>query len=438
MMEVTILGVDKAAEVGSPLYIHPSDSPGAPLVPVPFDGIGYRSWRRGILRSLSVKNNLGFINGECKKPASNDPNCRLWEMCDDMVTSWILNSLSREVADNVEYIDNALKLWTVLEDRYDQTNGAKLYQIQKEINDLSQRVLDITTYYTRMKKLWEELSNLCIKSLCKCACTCGAKKNMHKVEQNRRLIQFLMELNEVYTVIRENILMMNPLPSMAQAFAILIHEEKQREFKPNSQMFAESSSLMASTSGHLTARSSGTSGTSGGKDFRTNYSFSSTNYRGRPFCEHCRKPGHTKVKCFKIHGYPQNFNHNPQHSNNYGNNRFQKQQHYGQQNSNQNYRYNNKGKGVAANSVGLSCDFNMEQGSGSGSQGDNQNINIKKDQYEQLTCILQQFQGVNTTENSSNMQVTGPAENFAGIIACTSSINFNKLSCECYKEKADL
>ncbi|KAH0693431.1 hypothetical protein KY285_020528 [Solanum tuberosum] len=55
-----------------------------------------------------------------------------------MVTSFILNSLGREVADSVEYVGDALELWTELEDRYDQTNGAKLYQTQKEINYLSQ------------------------------------------------------------------------------------------------------------------------------------------------------------------------------------------------------------------------------------------------------------------------------------------------------------
>lgn len=55
-----------------------------------------------------------------------------------MVTSWILNSLSKEILDSVKYVNNSVELWKELEDRYDQTNGAKLYQIQKKINDLTQ------------------------------------------------------------------------------------------------------------------------------------------------------------------------------------------------------------------------------------------------------------------------------------------------------------
>lgn len=95
-----------------------------------------------------------------------------------MVTSWILNSLSKEISDSVEYVSDSVELWKELEDRYDQTNGAKLYQIQKEISDLTQGVSDITVYYTRMKKLWEELSTLSLKNQCTCACVCGAKDNL--------------------------------------------------------------------------------------------------------------------------------------------------------------------------------------------------------------------------------------------------------------------
>lgn len=50
-----------------------------------------------------------------------------------MVISWILNSLAKEIADSVEYVSDSFELWKELEDRYDQTNGAKLYQVQREI-----------------------------------------------------------------------------------------------------------------------------------------------------------------------------------------------------------------------------------------------------------------------------------------------------------------
>lgn len=113
-----------------------------------------------------------------------------------------------------------------------------------------------------MKKLWEELNTLNLKTQCSCVCICGAKDSVHKAEHDRRLIQFPMGLNEVYTVVRENILMMNPLPFMAQSFSLLIQEEKQREFKPISQMPMDSTSLNAGVFNNKVQT---------GRTFKTNY-----------------------------------------------------------------------------------------------------------------------------------------------------------------------
>ena len=348
-----------------------------------------------------------------------------------MVTSWILNSLIKEVSDSVEYVNNSAELWKELEDRYDQTNGAKLYQIQKEINDLTQGVLDITVYYTRMKKLWEELNTLNVKNHCSCVCVCGAKDSIFKAEQDRRLIHFLMGLNEVYTVIRRNILMMNPLPSMGQAFSLLIQEEKQREFKPIGRMSTDSVSLnvkAVDNKGH------------GGRPFRTNfqgnsygnygdtnsssggnhYQSNNTN-RNVIVCDYCKRAGHIKDKCYKLHGYPQNNNNQNNRSGNY--------------NGGQNFRQQGssyKGRRVVANvhgSVGDVVSANGEEQSQS--QGDVlKSVKFTKEQYGQIMSLPQHFKNENVGEDTAVNNTSGLAAgsmNFAGIVVCSSSIVFDNL-----------
>ncbi|XP_069149155.1 uncharacterized protein [Solanum lycopersicum] len=375
--------VTSGSNTNGVLYVHPSDNPGMMLVPVQFDGIGYRSWRKGVMRALSVKNKLGFVDGSCEKPNNNLSQLRQWQRCDDMVTSWILNSLIKEVSDSVEYVSNSAELWKELEDRYDQTNGAKLYQIQKEINDLAQGVLDIIVYYTRMKKLWEELNTLNVKNHCSCVCVCGAKDGIYKAEQDRRLIHFLMGLNEVYTVIRGNILMMNPLPSMGQAFSLLIQEEKQRELKPVGRTDSVSLNVKAvDNKGH------------GGRPFRTNFqgnnyangygnhsdtssnsggSFYPNNNRNVIICDYCKRTGHIKDKCYKLHGYPQNNNSQNNRSGNYNGGQSSRQQ-----------GSNYKGRRVVANVHGTIGD--MVSGNGeeqSQSQGDNsKNVTSQKNNMD--------------------------------------------------------
>ncbi|XP_047260381.1 uncharacterized protein LOC124893421, partial [Capsicum annuum] len=98
----TVASISTMIDPGNPLFIHPSDSPSATLAPIPFDGVGYRSWHHSVLRSLSIKNKLGFINGVCKKPIlQTSSKLRQWERCDDMVTAWILNSLAKDIANSV-------------------------------------------------------------------------------------------------------------------------------------------------------------------------------------------------------------------------------------------------------------------------------------------------------------------------------------------------
>ncbi|XP_075091973.1 uncharacterized protein LOC142172099 [Nicotiana tabacum] len=288
-----------------------------------------------------------------------------------MVTSWILNSLSKDLADSLQYVKDAEELWQELEDRYDQTNGAKLYQLQKEINDLTQGSLDITGYYTKMKKLWEELNILNINARCTCNCTCGAKASMHKAKQDRRLIQFLMGLNEAYTIVRGSILMINPLPSLAQAFPILIQEEKQREMRPQSQLLMESTALNAGGDGNNNFRN--TNG-NGYNNFKTNYNQQTNNntgnnaFRGnysqnrsRLYCDFCKRPGHTKDKCYKLHG--------------------------------------TRDQGRAVH-------------------------NFTSEQYGQLLSILENFQANsnnNIGDHFGNANIASGAVNFTGIVACSSS-----------------
>lgn len=87
------------------------------------------------------------------------------------------------------------------------------------------------------------MSTIDVVSQCTCVCNCGGKTRMHKAEQDRHLIHFLMWLNDLYTAIRGNILMQSALPSMAQAFAT---GKETHEVKPHNNTTLVSTSLSTS------------------------------------------------------------------------------------------------------------------------------------------------------------------------------------------------
>ncbi|XP_049382887.1 uncharacterized protein LOC125847274 [Solanum stenotomum] len=101
-------------------------------------------------------------------PSLEMTNLQAWNICNDIVTLWILNSLSKKIADSVIYSKTVKEIWISLEHRFGQSNGAKLYHIQKELSRLIQGTSNIAGYFTKLKRLWDELDSLNTNVKCNC------------------------------------------------------------------------------------------------------------------------------------------------------------------------------------------------------------------------------------------------------------------------------
>ncbi|RVW84995.1 hypothetical protein CK203_037699 [Vitis vinifera] len=158
------------ADLSNPYFTHHSDHPGLVLISKSLNGDNYLAWKRAMILALNSKNKLGFVNGSIKAPSEEiDPEgYATWSRCNDMVHSWIVNTLNPEIADS------------------------------RDIACLRQEQLSVSAYYTKLKGLWDELASYN-------AAAHGAQQDQQK------LMQFLMGLNESYSAIRGQILLMNPL-----------------------------------------------------------------------------------------------------------------------------------------------------------------------------------------------------------------------------------
>ncbi|XP_075083326.1 uncharacterized protein LOC142167070 [Nicotiana tabacum] len=218
-------------------------------------------------------------------------------MCDDMVLSWLLNSLSKEIAESVLYSQSAKDLWSDLEDRFSQVNRAKLFQLQMELSSVVQENSIVSTYFTKMKSLWGKLDALNTFSTCVCECECGAKVKSLKAHQDERLLQFLMGLNDIFIGVRSNILLSSPLPSIGKAYSLVIQDEKQREIHVTPAYSRESASFIATNQPGNFRKFN--------KNRMQKISFESKKNAG--ICSYFKKPEHSIDKCYRIHGFPANF-----------------------------------------------------------------------------------------------------------------------------------
>ena len=127
-------------------------------------------------------------------------------------------------------------------------------------------------------------------------CTCGGMKQLSNNEEKMRLGQFLMGLNESYSTIRGQIMLMQPLPTVKKAYSLLCEEEKQRglvEHKVTEQVHAMNVKRPGSTSQR--------------QDFSRNWMPGSSTMQGskkRLHCSYCDGTTHTVKRCFYLIGFP--------------------------------------------------------------------------------------------------------------------------------------
>ncbi|XP_010271575.1 PREDICTED: uncharacterized protein LOC104607608 [Nelumbo nucifera] len=201
---------------GDPFFLHSSDHPGMMLVTTPLTGNNYLTWSRSMKIALGAKLKLGFVDERIAQPDEGTTKFELWTRVNYMVTSWILNSISKEIVDAFLYTTTAKELWDEIAKRFGESNGHLLYQIQRDISSISQVNESVAKYYTRLKRLWDELT--CLMPIP--PCTCGSAKAVADLHSFNRLMQFLMGLSDCYENIRSQILVMEPLPSMNHAYSL--------------------------------------------------------------------------------------------------------------------------------------------------------------------------------------------------------------------------
>ncbi|GJU58294.1 ribonuclease H-like domain-containing protein [Tanacetum coccineum] len=171
-------------EFRDPLFLHPNDTSLIPLINFKLTGTdNYNMENCATKFALRLKCKLGFIDGTCKRKSDDPVLTNRWDLCNSMVVTWILNSVSAELYVGQIYSKTAYDMWTDLKDTYDKVDGFAP------------------------------------------PCTCEAAKHYENHANQIKLTQFLMGLDDTYQPIRSNILTTEPLPLVKTAFAIISGEE---------------------------------------------------------------------------------------------------------------------------------------------------------------------------------------------------------------------
>lgn len=94
----------------------------------------YLSWARSVSLTLSGRGKIGYINGKIKKPeppkeGEVDPQVlEQWQMNNDIVCSWLLNSMEPSISGIFLLCDTAKDMWDSVKEMFGhQQNFAHIF-----------------------------------------------------------------------------------------------------------------------------------------------------------------------------------------------------------------------------------------------------------------------------------------------------------------------
>ncbi|GAU45556.1 hypothetical protein TSUD_27570 [Trifolium subterraneum] len=281
----------------NPYFMHPNENPALVLVTPLLNGTNYHFWSQSMIVAIRSKNKRHCINGSLPRPLDDDRDPMAWDRCNTMVMSWLTNSVDPEIAQSVIWMDVAADIWKELKDRFYQGDVFSISDIQEEICNLKQGDSTISSYYTKLKQLWQELDNFRPIPSCDCVVTCQAISKIRSYIDGNQVIRFLKGLNEQYSHVKSQIMLMDPLPPISKVYSLLVQQERQTVIP------MDESKLLAMSNNQNYAMS-----------HNQNYARGSSSNRGRgknsKVCTYCGMTNHVIDNCFKKYGYPPHWHQN--------------------------------------------------------------------------------------------------------------------------------
>ncbi|KHN19117.1 hypothetical protein glysoja_036233, partial [Glycine soja] len=217
------------------------------------------------------------------------PTYVAWTRANNVVISWLYNSVSKEIITNILFANTAKEIWDDLKTRFSRKNGPRIFQLKHQLMSLQQGTDDISTYYTKLKSIREELTSYKPTF----PCTCEGLQQLQTHNESEYVMSFLMGLNDSFSQIRGQILISDPLPSIGNVFSLILQEEAQREIVVTHPPTNTLENIVFS----VNSASKNQCDINKGKYIK----------KERPKCAHCDMLGHIKDKCYKLVGYPPNY-----------------------------------------------------------------------------------------------------------------------------------
>ncbi|KAG7641364.1 Ribonuclease H-like superfamily [Arabidopsis suecica] len=200
------------------------------------------------------------------------PEEEKWFQEDQAVLALLQNSLETSILEGYSYCETAKELWDTLKNVYgNESNLTRVFEVKKAINELSQEDLEFTKHFGKFRSLWSELESLRPGTL--------DPKVLHERREQDKVFGLLLTLNPGYNDLIKHLLRSEKLPSLDEVCSKIQKEQG------STGLFGGKSELITANKGEVVV----------------NKGVYKNEDRKMLTCDHCKKKGHTKDKCWLLH-----------------------------------------------------------------------------------------------------------------------------------------
>ncbi|GKA49463.1 hypothetical protein Tco_0742536, partial [Tanacetum coccineum] len=82
--------------------------------------------------ALNAKNKLKLVTSKFEEPVVTSIHRAIWERTNDMIISWVLNTIDEQISNSLNFVNTACDLWKELQEHYSQLDGHRVYQLTND------------------------------------------------------------------------------------------------------------------------------------------------------------------------------------------------------------------------------------------------------------------------------------------------------------------
>ncbi|XP_017974612.1 PREDICTED: uncharacterized protein LOC108661639 [Theobroma cacao] len=180
-------------------------------------------------------------------------------------------------------MDTASEIWTALKQNFAQPDDTRICNLQYTIGNITQGSRPVDAYFIELKGVWEELRSFRPLPHCDCGnCNPNCFKKYFEQYKKDMVFKFLNGLNESFSTVRSQIILMDPIPALDKVYSLVLREEAQRNMHFQTQPTLETAAMYIAAERKKKVK----------RDI---------------ICNHCGKKGHVKEECYRLVGFLEDF-----------------------------------------------------------------------------------------------------------------------------------